>query len=837
MDLAEINKVLDDLIDRYAQLGETELNEADTRLQFIDTILSQVLGWSTDQFHAEEFAPPPAQVQGRNKAKKKEWLDYHLQVSDHMRVVVEAKRVGKTFYLSQAKHQRTVRLRGLAENHGPALAAVIKQATEYCFSVGTYAFFVTNGIQWIASVAFAHNVPGNRINAIIFNGLDDIQANLQEFIDVFSAGGLTEQVLLGRAIGDNTVIPPFARCLNEVQRAGTVTNLNYLSSEIQLLMRLCFGDLTDSEHAEMLDACYVGNEVTDEYMKRLEVFVGTVLPYELHDQRTTKIDRSNHDGPFVETAHRPGESILVIGKAGSGKSTFLGVTRRTIEKKLGAQKWVLLHVDLVNRTQLGATNFDHDRLVNDVCKDVLIQAESKCSEHNPFDHDNLREIFGGEIRRLRSSMSATTRNTEAADARIDELIQGHMSRPDTHLKAYLGYLTRKGIPVTLFLDNVDRGTVEFERIAFQLAQTLSQNTSATIVTALRDTTFYAGKVGGFLDVGRHTVFSISPPSFRDVVAKRFDYARNRLQNDKKLSLRFHRQLAGTNPERVYDFIDIMAEFILGGTREIQDCIQALAGTNVRRSLELLEDFAISPHTDLNRLFSQYQSKNFRQALDVFLRSVMRLTSLRYVEEDSKIANVLQVSRHSLMSHFLKWRVLQCLSWHATQQATEPDMTLRDLSDTLGALGHNVKRVFDVVNHMGRYGLLLSRTRPEPPWQPADMVQLSAAGSFYLRELGFRRIYIEHVVDDTVLYDGNVFDSIAHVHADRTRNWPDKHEEKAKLFLGYLMKREKAELGTQTQVAGRYPWLAPMASAVATRWFGAAFVDAATRPPQRGRRPR
>lgn len=828
MDLAESNKVLDDLIKRHALLGEAELNEADTRIQFIDTILSQVLGWSRDQFHAEEYASPLSADVAKGKGKRKEWLDYHLQVGDHMRVVVEAKRIGKTFYLSRTKPQRVVRLRGLSENHGGPLAAVIRQASDYCYAVGTYAFFVTNGFQWIASVAFAHNVPNHHLNAVVFDGLEDIRKNLQEFIDVFSPGGLTDQILLGRAIGEHTASPPFARSLNEVHRTGTPNNYNYLSSQIHLLMRLCFGDLTDAEHTEMLESCYVGNEVTDDYMKRLEVFVGTALPYELHDIRTTKIDRNQDGGPFVEAAKRPGESILVIGKAGSGKSTFLGVTRRTIEKKLGTNRWVLLHVDLINRTQLGASNFDHDRLVNDVCKEVLLQAESKYVEYNPFDNNHLRDIFSGEIRRLRSSMSPSSRNTGAAEDRIEKLIQDHLARPDTHLKAYLGNLTSKGIPVTVFLDNVDRGTLEFERVAFQLAQTLSANTGATIVTALRDTTFNVGKVGGFLDVGRHTVFSISPPSFSAVVAKRFDYARNRLAKDSQLSVRFLRQLAGTSPERVYDFIEIMAEFILGGQREIQDCIQAIAGTNVRRGLELLEDFATSPHTDLDRLYSQYKTRNFRQALDMFLKSIMRLSSQRYVEDGSKIANVWQASKHNLMSHFLSWRVLQCLAWQAAQQSTDPDMTVRELSDTLGALGHNVKRVHEVVNHLGRYGLLLSRSKPEPPWLPADTVQLSAAGMFYLRELGIRRVYIEHVVDDTILYDANVFDSIAHEHSDKSKSWPDKHTAKAKLFLSYLMKREKAELGTPTQSVGGHAWVTPIASTAATKCYGAGFVEETTR---------
>src|SRR5687768_15264470 len=88
--------VMNALIARFKALPIDGLNEADTRLQFINKILEKVLGWPVESFHAEEYVD--AGGTGDDE-KKREWLDYHLRVGETLRLVVEAKRTGKTFSL------------------------------------------------------------------------------------------------------------------------------------------------------------------------------------------------------------------------------------------------------------------------------------------------------------------------------------------------------------------------------------------------------------------------------------------------------------------------------------------------------------------------------------------------------------------------------------------------------------------------------------------------------------------------------------------------------------------------------------------------------------------
>ncbi|MDB4945845.1 MAG: hypothetical protein JWP97_5379 [Labilithrix sp.] len=826
------------LKERMAALRPSGLNEAATRLLFINEVLENVLGWPVENFNPEEHVASASEVEG--DAKRSQWLDYHLRSGESLRLVVEAKRSGETFSLPADRKQRKIQLSTLSTNHGKPLKQVLKQAREYCWQVGTHGFVVTNGHQWIASLAFAQNVAAEKFDAIVFYDLEDIETNLLEFIELLSPSGLAQQTLLNRAIGGGNLVPPFAKKLNDVLRAGPAGK-NYLVQPMNALMRTCFGDLTDADHADMLDRCYVASEVTDDYVRRLESFAGFTLPTAL--PASTLIKRGLVDAnAFDDTAPADGTPILIVGRAGSGKSTFLAVMRKRLASQLRRSDRVQLHLDLLPKTQIHAEHFDHDRLIDEVSTDLLGEAEAQYPGLNPYEHALLKEVFAREIQRLRSSLSQAAKDSPEMDARIDACIQDHLKSPLNHLKAYLGYLrTKRDIQVSIFIDNVDRGTTEFERVIFQLSQTLAHNTKATVVTSLRDTTFQDGTLLGFLDVGRYTVFHITPPSFSEVARLRFEYVRARLREDAALSLRFSRTCGGAPSAAVFDFAEMLSDVVLGENKEIEACIQALAGTNIRRALGFVEAFATSTETDLEEMHKSYVraeksgKPEFGPSLNFFLRSAMRTSTSRYLEEKSKILNLFQVSPVILSSHFDAIRILQVLAWRASTTGDTLEVSVDDLLGRLGALGHTAAPVLKALNHLGKYGLVNSISKPEPPWASGDVIRLGASGRYYLEELAFNREYVQNVIDDTVIYNTNTFSTIEEIHKATGASWAKKYDEKEKAFLAYLLRREEAELNRFSAFTTRPPWLKPMAEAIAAAHFGNAFVQACKGPTPRTRR--
>ncbi len=762
-------------------------NEAATRLVLINRVLTDVLGWKVEDLNPEQYLPGTDETQ---KAVR-EWLDYHAIDANGSRLVVEAKRIGATFDLPAARKPRRVSLKSLQSNAGARIAEAIRQVLSYSIKVGTSCFVVSNGNQWVASASFVEGIPVDEMNAIVFYSLEDVRDNLTLFAESLSPIGISQQKIFQQVVDGLSLRPDFAKCINDELRPNAPENQNYLAAPLERLMSICFGEMVDLNHQKMLEDCYVSLDAANSDVMQLETFIGNTLPYELRApplSRERELDAASPDDVFL-MGEQKGESILVVGRAGSGKSTFLAILKQRLQRRYGKDGWVLLHIDLRNRTQIGTSRFDHDRMIESVCKDILTKAETEYSEFNPFANENLREIFAGEIRRFKASLSAASREAPDFERRVDDLILKHLEDAESHLKAFLGFLGRRNVPATVFLDNVDRGTVEFERVVFQLAQNLNQNTNATIVTTLRDTTFFNAKNAGFLDVARHAQFTISPPPFTKVVERRLAYARQRFRGDNSLYAQFAIAARGTPVERVFEFVEMMAEMVLGQGGEVSECIQNIAGTNVRTALDLLTDFAISPHTNLNRLFADYRARRLLQPLDSFLNSLMRGKNMRYTEQRSRILDVFQASRFHRISHLVSIRILQFLLHRAEARQEDRDIRVGDLVTAAGVAGFPVG-ILEVINHLGKFGLLNSRTKAEGPWGADDLVEIGTAGSYYLTRLLKTNAYLQNVVDDVVIYDSRVLHSLLEVQRRLGVSWSDKHKLKLQALLAYLWDIER-----------------------------------------------
>ncbi|WP_437975007.1 P-loop NTPase fold protein [Sorangium sp. So ce295] len=807
--------VLRELIAELKSTNVTQINEAATRLRFIDRILAEVLGWPRSQLNPETYV---------GQVKEKQWLDYHLVAGESSRLVVEAKRLGKTFNFEPKKRTRRVSLQSLRTAHSPALGTVIKQATGYCQKTGTINFVVTNGTQWIASIASWPNIPESKIDALVFHDLDEILGNLREFVEALGPDAIIRGTLIEKAIQGPSLLPPFARSVNMTFANNPPQTKNYLARPLETLMLLCFDDLTGTEREQMLEFCYVTNDLTDSYVARLESFVGQTMPHNLRDANYIDRTKSGKGKKRPPEVFSSGESVLLIGKVGSGKTSFIEYAINKLRSQFDGDEWVLLHLSLIYKTQGAARAFDHDSLRNELCDSLLKQAHEMYPDLSPYKFENLKGIFSQEIQRARAAMPPSMRAKASSEDQEYAITEAHRSDSYKHLMRYVQYLvSNRNIRVTIVVDNIDRTTPEFEQMVVLFARGITNETGATTITAMRDTTYHNAIRGGFLDVGHNTPFFISPPPFISVVARRIDYSRKLLDGSGVAVAKIRRNLGGHPFERVQDFLEVLAEITLNDNRDISDAIQALSGTDVRTGLGLLRSFVISGNTDVEQFMKDYNRSYFQQPLEVFIRSVMRGNVSRYVEKDSRIANIFQAHPKVLRSHFAAVRVLQYLRSRVDQIRVEVDAPVETVVAAVAILGNSPATVKEVLNHLGRYRLILSRTRPEPPWDDGDEVRIGSAGQYYLSTLITSREYIRWITDDTVIYDPDTLDNMVWLHDNGSITWKERYEHKVRSFLLYLLTRERDELMRAGPVNARPAWLAPVVEDICVRFWGVKYA--------------
>lgn len=134
---------LENLVDWYASRVGSR-NEATTRLQLIDRLLFECLGWAKDDAICEE-------PHGR------EYTDYTLSAPRRI-LIVEAKKEGDYFELPLERPRLEYALSSLMRDH-EGLKAAIEQAAGYCQSRGVLFGAVTNGHQMVAFVATRSDGP------------------------------------------------------------------------------------------------------------------------------------------------------------------------------------------------------------------------------------------------------------------------------------------------------------------------------------------------------------------------------------------------------------------------------------------------------------------------------------------------------------------------------------------------------------------------------------------------------------------------------------------------------------------------------------------------------
>jgi len=811
------------LVQKY-QAEERLMNEAETRLLLINEVLSSILGWSPEAFNPESHL----------SSDSSHFLDYHLSAPNGIRVVIEAKKTGTTFYFAPKKRYRIYSLSSLRSNHGEELSEVIRQAVQYCQVSGTNQFIVTNGRQWIASINGWPNVEPSKVQAVVFRDLEDIASNLVEFIDLFSPSGISTQRIRDYALQSEVFVPSFAEKINSAYSNYPAKAKNYLVRPIEAIMQACFDEMSGEDRRTLLSHCYVSNDASEGYFSRLEFFVGQTFPTFIKDCEggldRAKFDKQVGSDPFSKSARAPGEAVILIGKIGSGKTTFIEYALKKLREKYKGTSWMILHLNMVNKTQLRSRAFDHDRLIDEISTELLQQAERLYLDLNPYLYDVLRGTFSAEIQRERAAASPSEKANQDFESKLDAVVVEGRRNSFKHLLRYLSYLNgNRNISTTIVVDNIDRGTQEFEEVVFSVARRITAETGATTVTAMRDTTFEHGRRGGFLDVSQNLVFAIQPPAFLSVAARRFDYVQNRLSKDSKLFARIRNRLEGFPLERVMDFMSVLAEIVLKESADIRECIQSIAGTNVRLALEYLRYFATSANTDIERLLKDYNKKALlnlpsQQPIEVFIRSIMRMDLTRYSESSSSpVVNLFQGNTNQVVSHFTLVRVLQMLRHVALTSRDAKDCTLSDLMAGVSASpGHSPQLVKNGAEYLGKHGLVLSRDEPEPPYEQDSLIRISAAGVYYLENLIGNREYLRSVADDTIVYDHNTFKTLSWIQTTDEMEWHRKENEKAKTLLRYLHVKETAELNRAGPRNQRPNWLEPVILGIATKAFGSEF---------------
>lgn len=320
-----------------------KLNEATTRLRFIDELFFNCLGWDKSDCETETFHGG-------------DYTDYTFS-SPRPLLIVEAKREGNYIELPAGITNVEYRIPTLIHDY-PNLKAALEQVATYCQQRGVMFAAVANGHQLVAFVAVRHDGPPLEGRALVFPSLASMLMNFQQLWDAVSKPAIQNKLLEKTLLG-NTV-PAIPRKLSStIPGYPGNKQRNPFQADLQIISEIILEDIIKAPELEesFLAECYSESGALSDY---------SVLNRNILQARYEALFNSQNPGPVtIPAVSKSGISqdlvadslsrrpIVILGDVGVGKSIFL----RHLVKISAAEQFknsIALHLNFGSQATLSS---------------------------------------------------------------------------------------------------------------------------------------------------------------------------------------------------------------------------------------------------------------------------------------------------------------------------------------------------------------------------------------------------------------------------------------------------------------------------------------------------
>lgn len=746
--------------------------EADTRAQFIDPILEAV-GWSPGCIRREPYA---------GWKNSKGYVDYLLLVDDKPRMVLEAKKTGRSFQIpSRLATNRQTSFRKLQDIASHDLAQALEQCLRYAQHVGALYACATNGIDWIF---FKPTHPGRSLpdaKVIVFHGIDQIRKRMDEFEGLLSAAGVeqgkTEKLLLGRDIQ----VPTFSKRLrDDFPYSGELDpeEEDYSNILDQMLTHYLIELTEEPDFRE----CYIPAKGNRSALGSLKSLVAERISSsnKTDDQASFNFSHELVRSPLVPSAPS-GRAVILHGEVGVGKTSFLRHCELSLKESSDSKDAVWARVDLLSFQDRAFDPDDVKEMLNLICRriqeKVSESTEGLSGKYDPDVWDHLRDIYNSEVRRFQKG-----RFPDSDDGDIEFLREAREyvwrlknDDPQEHLLRVIRWLTVNcRLPVIVALDNSDQLGLRFQEFLYTLTETLKSRTSAVIVLVLRTEALSSHVIREHSIASVREQFRVEKAPLSAILKKRFG---NLME---KLPMAFP-----SGPEKVArDRIAVLMETFEYEGKLGSDSfrlIDAAGNGNLRDNLRAVSAvFRSSPKAMDALVYRQAEDGKSRISLALVLRALMR-DDLRNSDKLRLIPNVFEVEGQITMPYSLGIRQLQQVRAKEAQLAYTVAAVLNDFS----VAGVDRSIAERALLRM-RADRLVAVSHMLPNLRESDEIKLTRLGVILLDVILKEQSYYSRSAFNTYIYRKDVYYDMRSVWVSQQIDYFKKFEAIAKSFIALVI---------------------------------------------------
>lgn len=746
-------------------------NEAQTRFELIDTMLTQCLGW-------DKFSNVTVE-----KRTEDGFADYILSTSRNV-MVFEAKKESLYFEVPLTDKPSLLPIKSLSSKDNPNLTAAMNQVKTYAQDLGISIAVITNGLQYIAFLASREDgqAPMSGM-AAVFTSLEQIREHFTTFWNYFSYEGVLKDnlktILLRKASEDPPRKP--ASFLDEYPG---VYNRNPLQADMMVLSELVLEDLTYGElEQSFLKHCYCQTGALSQYSSLAKNIVSnryeqigdttSVQMESISDKKGVKTD-------FLETSasRRP---VILIGDVGVGKTTF-------IRNLIAAGDSVFEKGDIALHINLGESAILSDALGAGTIgkiKQLLLDEYQIDIDEDEF----VRSVYTDELQRLKTSIYKSLSAEEYSKKELERL-ETCIKNVAEHVKRSIDYIVnhnRKNhtTKFAIFLDNTDQRNSQDQQQVFLIAHELSSQTLASIFVSIRPETFYLSHKEGVLKAYHPKVYTIEPPRVDLVLKKRIEFA--------LMISRGEISAPGLDSQTMkLTSLTVMLEVMLRTLESKSDVVTMMSDIsagNVRMAVDMVKLFLSSGHTNISKILEIEDSNpsSYVIPLHEFIRSQIYANHKYYNPQSSMVANIYNVRTNDPKEYFLNLILVdRLMKLGGTKVAKNGFLSSEELYAQLQSLGYSASQIEKAVAYLVDEGMIENPVNTElgDSVKAMNSVRVTTKGSVYLKLLVGTFQYLDALLVDIPVIDKAILSELN----DYFRSSDITIEERlvrTELFVSYL----------------------------------------------------
>ncbi len=778
-------EIANELVKRYSD--STNLNEADTRLQIIDTLLFDVLKW-------------PKHLSAVEKIIKDKRADYVLYNSSKIpQLVIESKRENSYFELPQNFNSEKLFQRISVEKllTSENIKRAILQVKEYAEDIACNYASICNGHVWVIFKIYSPNIPWKKLPAFVIKNLLFFQKeyttalNLLGYFNVVKKKSLIYNIGVNKKLYAEIFFPK-----NNIRTYNTPVNSNQYASILDNISRKYLGPIPISE-IEFMKRCYVTNKGHyDNLQKNVKGIVFDSLTPYFKNLGVKDFFDDKKGGAFglkiteIIKKENLDNVMILFGGRGSGKSTFLKRFLFHLRPRELELYSIISLVDLIDSSQT------KDELVTEIWQKVL----------NGIDQDNLRsgdqdeiiDLFEEEFNIFKKQLLKGLENDDPKYLDYKrEFVKEKVSDVKGFSEKISLYWKNHNKGLIIFLDNMDQLPQELQDVSFLTAIEIAKKLSCLVIISMREERYYNAKTNGVLDAYHTPGFHLTSPVIPDVIFKRILFIIDKLEYTEDLDFNYGIE-NDSQYQTILNFFNICKRQVKNYRTPLSKFLRYATHGDVRQALDFFKGFLTSGYTNIKEMAPHpYWEFQIHQVI----KPMMIPDRFFYDEKFSKIPNIYQLRNDVNSSHFSGIRILDYLHKRAGESKGSGFIDAKFLLQMLENKYGNKDDFEKNIDVFIRKGIIEVSNRLEEYSEKVDQVKITAFGEYILNFLAFNFAYLDLICLDCGLFDeqlNNKFVMIANKELEYyySNNFMKRIKlriERVEDFINYLGRKEREEI--------------------------------------------